>query len=75
MDQLQIYETERLSAQAGGARFVTPIAIPLPEKEEADAAREAVLSGWVSQGPQVAAFEREFATLVCRLQFPHRAPC
>jgi dTDP-4-amino-4,6-dideoxygalactose transaminase len=43
---------------------VTPIAIPLLEKEEADAAREAVLSGWVSQGPQVAAFEREFAALV-----------
>ena len=41
-----------------------PIAIPLLEKEEADAAREVVLSGWVSQGPQVAAFEREFAALV-----------
>ena len=24
----------------------------------------AVLSGWVSQGPQVAAFERDFAALV-----------
>jgi perosamine synthetase len=43
---------------------VIPIAIPLLDKEEADAAREAVLSGWVSQGPQVAAFEREFAALV-----------
>jgi perosamine synthetase len=43
---------------------VIPIAIPLLENEEADAAREAVLSGWVSQGPQVAAFEREFAALV-----------
>ena len=41
-----------------------PIAMPLLAKEEADAAREAVLSGWVSQGPQVAAFEREFAALV-----------
>ncbi len=41
-----------------------PIAIPFLEKEEADAAREAVLSGWVSQGPQVTAFEREFAALV-----------
>jgi dTDP-4-amino-4,6-dideoxygalactose transaminase len=38
--------------------------MPLLEKEEAEAAREAVLSGWVSQGPQVAAFEREFAALV-----------
>lgn len=41
-----------------------PIAVPLLADEEADAARDAVLSGWVSQGPQVAAFEREFASLV-----------
>ena len=41
-----------------------PIALPLLGDEEAEAAREAVLSGWVSQGPQVAAFERDFATLV-----------
>ena len=41
-----------------------PIAMPVLEAAEADAAREAVLSGWVSQGPQVAAFEREFAALV-----------
>src|SRR3981189_1953979 len=38
--------------------------MPLLAEEEADAAREAVLSGWVSQGPQVAAFERDFAALV-----------
>lgn len=41
-----------------------PIAMPLLAEAEADAAREAVLSGWVSQGPQVGAFEREFAALV-----------
>lgn len=41
-----------------------PIAAPLLADEEADAARAVVLSGWVSQGPQVAAFEREFAALV-----------
>lgn len=41
-----------------------PIAMPLLAEEEADAARAAVLSGWVSQGPQVAAFEREFAAFV-----------
>src|SRR4029077_4010602 len=35
--------------------------MPVLEKAEADAAHQAVLSGWVSQGPQVAAFEREFA--------------
>ncbi len=32
-----------------------PIAMPLLAEEEAEAARAAVLSGWVSQGPQVAA--------------------
>ena len=41
-----------------------PIAMPLLEEVEAEAARQAVLSGWVSQGPQVAAFEREFAASV-----------
>lgn len=41
-----------------------PIAAPLLADEEADAARAVVLSGWVSQGPQVAAFEHEFAALV-----------
>src|SRR5262245_26800016 len=38
--------------------------MPVLEKAEAEAAHEAVLSGWVSQGPQVAAFEREFAEFV-----------
>jgi dTDP-4-amino-4,6-dideoxygalactose transaminase len=33
-------------------------------EEEAAAARRAILSGWVTQGPEVAAFEREFAALV-----------
>jgi dTDP-4-amino-4,6-dideoxygalactose transaminase len=47
-----------------GRGIVIPIALPLLANEEADAARAAVLSGWVSQGPQVAAFEKEFASLV-----------
>jgi dTDP-4-amino-4,6-dideoxygalactose transaminase len=38
--------------------------MPLLDKDEADAAREVVLSGWVSQGLQVADFEREFSALV-----------
>jgi dTDP-4-amino-4,6-dideoxygalactose transaminase len=38
-----------------------PIAVPVLGKPEADAAARVVLSGWVSQGPEVAAFENEFA--------------
>jgi perosamine synthetase len=49
---------------AGGGRVVIPIAMPLLDENEAEAAREVVLSGWVSQGPQVVAFEREFAVMV-----------
>ncbi len=41
-----------------------PIAMPVLDEDDADAARAVVLSGWVSQGPQVAAFEFEFAALV-----------
>ena len=41
-----------------------PIARPTLGEQEAAAAREAILSGWVTQGPQVAAFEEEFAHYV-----------
>ncbi len=37
-----------------------PIAKPMMGEPEAEAARRAILSGWVTQGPEVAAFEREF---------------
>jgi perosamine synthetase len=43
---------------------VIPIAKPVLEEGEAEAARQVVLSGWVTQGPQVAAFESEFAAHV-----------
>ena len=41
-----------------------PIAKPWMDEAEADAARRAIVSGWTTQGPEVAAFEREFAQFV-----------
>ena len=41
-----------------------PIARPSIGVAEAEAAGRAIRSGWVTQGPQVAAFEREFAEAV-----------
>lgn len=41
-----------------------PVMIPWLGEEEAAAVSEAVLSGWVAQGPRVAAFENAFAERV-----------
>lgn len=42
---------------------VIPISKPLLGEEEAAAARRSILSGWVTQGPEVEAFEREWAAM------------
>ena len=41
-----------------------PIAKPIVNEREVDAVRRVISSGWLSQGPEVAAFEREFAEYV-----------
>lgn len=41
-----------------------PIAKPCLDEREAEAARRVILSGWITQGPEVAAFEEEFAACV-----------
>lgn len=53
-----------MTATTTKPRAVIPIARPSLGEAEAAAAREAILSGWVTQGPQVAAFEEEFARYV-----------
>ena len=45
-------------------RSIIPVARPWLGEEEAAAARRVILSGWVTQGPEVAAFERDFAEYV-----------
>jgi perosamine synthetase len=46
------------------SRHDIPISRPALGEAEADAAREAILSGWVTQGPRVADFEEDFAAYV-----------
>lgn len=46
------------------AQSMLPIAQPLLGEEEAVAAARVIRSGWVTQGPEVAAFEEEFAAYV-----------
>lgn len=44
-------------------RFI-PVAKPWLDEREAEAAKRPILTGWVTQGPEVVDFEREFAQYV-----------
>jgi perosamine synthetase len=46
-----------------GQSFI-PVAKPLLDAREGDAAARVIATGWVTQGPQVLAFEKEFADYV-----------
>ena len=56
-------------ASKQGRHGMIPITKPVMDSQEADAARRVILSGWITQGPEVAAFE----TRVRRVR--RRPPC
>ena len=41
-----------------------PIIKPVMDEREVEAVRRTLLSGWVTQGPEVKAFENEFSSYV-----------
>src|SRR5438309_10626675 len=45
-------------------KFQIPVARPFMDEREVEAVKRPILSGWVTQGPEVAAFEQEFAAYV-----------
>src|SRR5512138_3317546 len=45
-------------------RTISPVVRRWMDEQEAAAGRRVILSGWITQGPEVAAFEDEFAEAV-----------
>src|SRR5262249_8533062 len=56
--------SRRVVAGERDRRGMIPIINPEMDEREVAAAGRAILSGWITQGPEVAAFEREFAAFV-----------
>ena len=53
-----------MNSTIAGVVTKIPIAVPWVGEEEVEAAARPLRSGWLTQGPEVAAFEREFAAYV-----------
>lgn len=53
-----------MGSPSAAVTIVIPFARPWLGEDEVQASRRAILSGWVTQGPEVAAFEREFAAAI-----------
>src|SRR6185436_784752 len=56
--------SDTMNPMATGVVTKIPIASPWVGEEEVEAAARPLRSGWLTQGPEVAAFEREFAAYV-----------
>src|SRR5580765_1748726 len=56
--------SDTMNPTATGVLTKIPIASPWVGEEEVEAAARPLRSGWLTQGPEVAAFEREFAACV-----------
>lgn len=52
------------SRKSGISTGGIPIAKPVLDEREAESVRRVILKGWVTQGPEVARFEKEFANFV-----------
>lgn len=50
-----------MNASVAGGKYMIPFAKPWMGEEEVEAAARVIRSGWITAGPEVEAFEREFA--------------